>query len=188
MRQFAAARACARSCLEALGAPAGPLLRTPSGAPAWPAGLIGSITHCDGYRGAVAAPGTTVEALGIDAEPALPLPHGVLGLVASPAERRSLTQLAAHSPGVPWDRLLFSAKEAVYKAWHPVSGRWIGCADVEVRLAPAPSPSGPAADDDLVTGALRARVRTAASNEAGARYSGRWAAGSGLLLTAVTGH
>ena len=38
---------------------------------------------------------------------------------------------------VCWDRLLFSAKESVYKAWHPVAGSWLGFEDVEVELAPA---------------------------------------------------
>lgn len=74
-RQFATARACARRCLADLGHAPVPLLPGPGGAPAWPPGVVGSITHCDGYRAAVADHRTHTSALGIDAEPAGPLPR-----------------------------------------------------------------------------------------------------------------
>ena len=37
-----------------------------------------------------------------------------------PAKRARLAALADALPGVAWDRLLFSAKESVYKAWAPI--------------------------------------------------------------------
>ena len=54
--------------------------------PLWPAGVVGSITHCDGYRAAAVARATDLATVGIDAEPHEPLPDGVLAAIALPAE------------------------------------------------------------------------------------------------------
>ncbi|MFE4641296.1 4'-phosphopantetheinyl transferase [Streptomyces sp. NPDC056730] len=169
--QFATARACARRALTELGLAPVPLLPGAGGAPRWPDGVVGSITHCDGYRAAVAARAADVAALGIDAELAGPLPRGVLGLVASAGERAALERLAAERPGVYWDRLLFSAKEAVYKAWFPSTGRWLGFAEAEVRLAP--------------TGTFTAKLTPTTPPPRGAalRFSGRWLTRGDLLVT-----
>lgn len=171
-RQFATARTCARRSLAELGLEPAPLLPGPGGAPQWPAGVVGSITHCDGYRAAVVARTTDVAALGIDAEPAEPLPHGVLGLVASDGERAAVERLAAGRPEVPWDRLLFSAKEAVYKAWFPATGRWLGFADARVE------PS----DDGTFLACLHPADPPV---HAPTHYAGRWLVRGELLLTAV---
>ncbi|MFJ9143216.1 4'-phosphopantetheinyl transferase family protein [Streptomyces griseus] len=190
VRRFAAARACAHQCLDRLAVAPGPLLRTAAGGPAWPAGVVGSITHCAGYRGAVAARAEVWAALGVDAEPARPLPTGLLDLVATDPERRMVAGLSRSSPEVPWDRLLFSAKESVYKAWHPATGRWIGTLAVEVAFTA----------DGLFTARVRPertepppeRRRPAATGRGVPRpvggaysYPGRWHVGGGLLLTAV---
>ncbi|MEV6689038.1 4'-phosphopantetheinyl transferase superfamily protein [Streptomyces sp. NPDC051130] len=172
-RQFATARACARRCLAALGHSPAPLLPGPGGAPAWPAGVVGSITHCDGYRAAVADLSDRTSALGIDAEPAGPLPQGVLGLVTSAAERAHLRELAAAHRGVPWDRLLFSAKEAAYKAWYPATGVWLGFRDAAVALSP----------DGTFTCTLD--VPAAPGGSVDPVYHGRWSAGADLVLTVV---
>jgi hypothetical protein len=54
--EFAAGRVCARSALAELGAPLAPLGVRPDRSPDWPAGLTGSITHTQGFCGAVAHP------------------------------------------------------------------------------------------------------------------------------------
>lgn len=133
-REFAAGRACARAALVALGRPVEPIGRDPDRAPRWPAGVVGSITHCAGYVAAAVAAVATARSLGVDAEPNQPLPADVLATVASATERR---WLAAAPPGpVCWDRLLFSAKESVYKAWRPLAGTWLGFEDVELTIDP----------------------------------------------------
>ncbi|MFI8768225.1 4'-phosphopantetheinyl transferase superfamily protein [Streptomyces sp. NPDC053792] len=131
-REFATARLCAHRALAALGVAAAPLLRGRRGAPAWPAGTVGSITHCAGYRGAAVAPAARFLALGIDAEPHAPLPSGVGEAVAFGPEPARLRALAARRPDIAWDRLLFSAKESVYKAWSGYGGTWLGFEDAEV--------------------------------------------------------
>ena len=57
-------------------------------------------------------------------------------LIATPAEK---ARLAATEPGPDspnWDRLLFSAKEAVYKAWFPLVGEWLDHQQAEVSFHP----------------------------------------------------
>src|SRR2546423_6154826 len=110
-REFATGRAVARQALAALGVAPVPLARGPGGEPGWPAGVVGSITHCAGYRGAAVAPATRAASVGIDAEPDAPLPDGVLDLVSLPAERAALSTWS----GLSSDRLLLFAQESVCK-------------------------------------------------------------------------
>jgi 4'-phosphopantetheinyl transferase EntD len=162
--EFATVRLCARDALRTLGMPAVPLLPGDGGAPGWPAGVVGSMTHCAGYRAAAVARRTDLAGVGIDAEPDEPLPDGVLDLVAAP------TELAGLPVGGPcWDRVLFCAKEALYKAWFPLTGRWLGFDEARVTLAP--------------DGTFTARVLV--DDPVWTTFTGRWLAAPGLLLAAV---
>jgi 4'-phosphopantetheinyl transferase EntD len=163
--EFTAGRACARTALAALGLPAAPVLTGRAGEPRWPAGVTGSITHCAGYRACAAARIADVAAIGIDAEPDAGLPAGLIESVAGRAERAWIARRAASGPAVCWDRLLFSAKEAVGKLWYPLTGHWPGFGQVAVFPA--------------ATGTFEAHV-------AGSRLAGRWLARGGLIVTAVT--
>ena len=128
--EFASARRCAREALAAHGFPPAPLLSGPRGEPLWPDGMVGSITHCRGYRAAAVGRRDRALTVGVDAEPDEPFPMHVTGRVVRPAEERRLARLARNQPSVPWHRLLFSAKEAVFKAWYPLTRRWLGFLDV----------------------------------------------------------
>lgn len=169
--EFATARRCARNALGELGIAPGPLLRGPGGAPAWPPGVRGSMTHCAGYRAAVVGRSGEITALGVDAEPARPLPDGVLGMVTSPEERDRLAALAVAAPEVCWDRLLFCAKEAVYKAWFPLTGTWLGFREATVDL-----------DTD---GGFHARLHPVADSDGPRELAGRWLTRDGLVLAAI---
>ena len=92
--EFATGRRCARSALGALGLAPAPILPGQAGAPQWPSGIVGSITHCAGYRAAAVAQTSEVMTIGLDAEPAQWLPGDVLELVALPGERARLRDLA----------------------------------------------------------------------------------------------
>ncbi|MEU8803572.1 4'-phosphopantetheinyl transferase superfamily protein [Spirillospora sp. NPDC048819] len=167
--EFTTVRWCARRALAELGVPHAPITRGERGAPRWPDGVVGSMTHCDGYRAAAVARAGEMTALGIDAEPHAPLPGGVLGTIAREEELPLLDGLRRTSPDVHWDRLLFSAKEAVYKAWFPVTGRWLGFEDAALTLDPG--------------GTFTARLLVRDSPFAG--FQGRWTAGNGLIATAI---
>ncbi|WP_042454714.1 4'-phosphopantetheinyl transferase family protein [Streptacidiphilus jiangxiensis] len=136
LKEFATARRCAMDALEALGAPAVPPAKLASGAPHWPTGVVGSITHTTGYRAVAVARSCDYRSLGVDAEPAVPLRPGLLEGVTCPEERAELLRLEAVDPQTPWDKLLFSAKEAVYKAWRPVVDTPLGFQDVRVGFDP----------------------------------------------------
>ena len=178
-REFTTGRECARIALGKLGVAPAPILTGERGAPQWPPGVVGSITHCDGYRAAAVAHARDVAAIGLDAEPHAPLPAGVLDVISLPAERARLTALAAlassATPGeraaVCWDRLLFSAKESVYKAWFPLTGRWLGFEDADVTIE--------------TDGTFTARLQPMAQPPWPASFAGRWLADGGLILTAI---
>jgi 4'-phosphopantetheinyl transferase EntD len=174
--EFTTARACARTALARLGRPAVAVPRGPGGAPQWPEGVIGSITHCDGYRAAAVGLTSDVVSMGVDAEPNEPLPdHGMLELVALSQERVRLGELAAEVPGICWDRLLFSAKESVYKTWFPLARSWLGFESADIVIDPR---GGTFAARLLVPGPL---VNGTPLTQLG----GRWLADQGLLVTAV---
>lgn len=171
-REFATGRSCARRAIALLGGPPVPIGRGEHGEPLWPHGVIGSITHCDGYRGAAVAPADALSTIGIDAEPRQPLPPGLLGSIAVPAEIEQIRELTCGDPDTPWDRLLFSAKESLYKAWFPLRRRTCGFRQVVVSLRPrSESFFGCATDggEDPVIG-----------------LGGRWLLTEQHILTAVT--
>lgn len=173
-REFATTRRCAREALAALGYPAAPVLPGDGGAPAWPEGVVGSITHCLGYRATVVAPRTALSTIGIDAEPNDPLPAGVLASIARPDEERAVHQLLEAAPLIHWDRLLFSAKESVYKAWFPLTRRRLEFDQVTITF-------------HRVTGRFDAQLHTEAVVEGRplTGFTGRFLAEKGLLLSAV---
>jgi 4'-phosphopantetheinyl transferase EntD len=175
-REFATARGCARAALARLGQPPVAVLPGPGGAPQWPEGVTGSITHCAGYRAAAVGLTTDVASLGVDAEPNEALPdHGMLELIALGEERVRLDELAASVPGICWDRLLFCAKESVYKAWFPLARCWLGFESADIVIDPR---GGTFTSRLLVQGPILNGIPLT-------QMSGRWLADKGLLVTAV---
>jgi 4'-phosphopantetheinyl transferase EntD len=134
VREYTIARSCARRALGKLGRPEVPILRGPKRQPLWPDGVVGSITHTRGYCAAAVARADEVLTVGIDAEQHDVLPDGVLGVVTLPEEREMLAALPADD--VHWDRILFSAKESVYKAWFPLTEKWLGFGDARLIFYP----------------------------------------------------
>ncbi|MEU1403053.1 4'-phosphopantetheinyl transferase superfamily protein [Streptomyces sp. NPDC005728] len=179
-REFTAVRVCARRAMEKLGVPPQPVLTGERGAPDWPDGLTGSMTHCDGYRAAALVRAADLASLGIDGESHAPLPDGVFDTIALPAEQHRQRTLCADLPDVHWDRLLFSAKESVYKAWFPLTRAWLDFSEADIELVPEPGPG--------TRGRFHARLLVPGPVVDGVRldaFEGSWLVGSGLVLTAV---
>ncbi|KOG36243.1 MULTISPECIES: 4'-phosphopantetheinyl transferase family protein [Streptomyces] len=173
--EFTTVRLCARRALASLGLPPAPLVPGRRGLITWPGGVSGSMTHCAGFRAAAVARTEVAASLGIDAEPNLPLPAGVLAAVSRPREAAALAGLARRRPDVHGDRLLFSAKESVFKTWYPLTGRELEFEEAEVEFDPA--------------GGFSARLLVPGPVVAGRRhdtFSGRWTVGRGFVLTAIT--
>ena len=174
-REFVTSRACARDALAQLDHPRQAIPAGPKGEPLWPTGIVGSITHCDGYRACAVARAVDLVTLGVDAEPNRPLPPGLLPDIALPEERELLRDLTRRSPGTHWDRLLFSAKESIYKAWFPLAERWLGFEDAVVSI-------------DLQRGRFSAHLLVPGPLVDGVelrRFDGRWLATDGLVMAAI---
>jgi 4'-phosphopantetheinyl transferase EntD len=174
-REFTTARACVRAALAKLGLPPVPIVPGLRGAPQWPPGVVGSITHCAGYRASAVARDRDVITIGMDAEPHEPLPSGVLEAIAYGGEQARLAALRAVRPEVCWDRMLFSAKESVYKAWFPLTRRWLGFEEASVTIHPVNRTftaqllvDGPVVNGVALTG-----------------FEGRWLVSDGLIATAI---
>ncbi|WP_030740096.1 4'-phosphopantetheinyl transferase family protein [Streptomyces sp. NRRL F-5135] len=174
-REFTTVRFLARRALRRLGEAPVPLLPDRRGAPSWPAGVVGSMTHCEGYRAAVVARSPRTAAVGIDAEPDAPLPEGVRDVVTLPGERARLDALAARDPRVSWDRLLFSAKESVFKVWYPLTRRELDFTEAEIEIDPSDRTFLARL---LVPGPVIGELQVT-------QFPGRWIASRGLVATAV---
>jgi 4'-phosphopantetheinyl transferase EntD len=174
--EFITVRYCARQALGELGLPPVPILKGDKGEPCWPDGVVGSLTHCEGFRGAVVGRSAEVRSVGIDAEPHGVLPNGVLNAISLPAERSELVELPA---GLHWDRILFCAKEATYKTWYPLTHRWLGFEDAHITFSVDATGAG---------GAFESRILIDPAAESGpplTALSGRWSVDKGLVLTAI---
>jgi 4'-phosphopantetheinyl transferase EntD len=136
-REFVTARRCAREALAKLGHAPVPIRSGPNREPQWPVGLVGSITHTVGFRAAAVAPRSVFASIGIDTEQNGRLPDGVEESITLPGEPEMLVALNCAFPATHWGRLLFSAKESIYKAWYPLTGRWLGFEDARLTIDPA---------------------------------------------------
>jgi len=106
------------------------------------------------------------------------LPDGVLDAISLPEERSEIPRKL--SAGLHWDRILFCAKEATYKAWFPLTRRWLGFEDAHITFeADGPgSAVGSFVSRILIDGeALSGPPLTA--------LRGRWLVDRGLVLTAI---
>jgi 4'-phosphopantetheinyl transferase EntD len=194
--EFITVRHCARLALQELGQQPVPILKGDKGEPRWPDGIVGSLTHTQGFRGAVVARQAAVRSVGIDAEPHDVLPDGVLDAIAIAAERAEMTTLPR---GMHWDRILFCAKEATYKAWYPLTRRWLGFEDAHVVFDTDPpgddagraAARGGAGQSDFgvqTSGQFVSKILVDGATLSGPALSalrGRWSVQRGLVLTAI---
>lgn len=143
-------------------------------APVWPDGVVGSITHTQGFASAAVADGSVVRSVGVDSEVTFTVERArrLGGHFARPGELEALA-------GGAWDEAViatavFSAKESVYKCLHPFVQEFFGFQAAEVIEV--------AAD-----GALRVRLVEALTGEFGEGYElrGRVAVTEGHVHTAV---
>jgi 4'-phosphopantetheinyl transferase EntD len=128
-RASGAARIVARQLLAKLGMTGCALPKGQGGAPIWPSAIVGSMSHDSRIAIAAIAQRSNFGGLGIDIEPAEALPPELLDLVATPQERAAIAEDPYQG------RLLFAAKEAVYKAVYPLDRVFLDHHDVRVSLS-----------------------------------------------------
>ncbi|MFG2603311.1 4'-phosphopantetheinyl transferase [Streptomyces sp. NPDC048514] len=175
--EFTAGRWCAHRALAALGGAPAAVPRGPRGAPVWPMGVVGSITHCAGFRAAAVCRSRDASGLGLDAEPAEPLPARVRARMLTARETALADGMRRRLPRLPVDRLLFSAREAAYKAWPPAGTGPPPLRALSVESVTEPGPGAPAGDF-----VVRLPDGWAPGDP---RLHGRWHAAAGLLVTCV---
>ena len=178
--EYAAGRRCARAALAQLGVAACALPSRSDRTPQWPEGYTGSISHTATRCVAVAVRLDTVASVGIDVEPAL-LADAALYPFICRADQ--LAELAARTelPLPAWMALVFSAKEAFYKAYYPLMQRFLEFDEVRVTF------SVDADSDGVMSGSFRADVDGAAQPlPAGLKAQGCWLRDGEHVYTGVT--
>ena len=169
--EFAAGRLCASAALKALGASTVHVGRQTGGAPIWPEGMIGSISHTDDVAVAAATPSRMARAIGLDIEQVGAVQPDTWGIIFSDIERQRLSEAGPKAQG----RLataLFAAKEAFYKAQWPVTQEWLDFMDVEI-------------DVDGTAFSVIPRARRAWTKCFGGRLTGRLAETKDVIIAAV---
>ena len=128
-REFATGRYLARKAMEQLGIARGPVVRDEDRRPIWPADCLGSISHTNVFALAAVAREQACKGVGVDLE------EGDRVVTQLHDKLFTAWERSAYPQGDPrWPGLLFSAKEAGYKAVNPVVGRFIGFQEVEVDV------------------------------------------------------
>ena len=173
---FAAGRASAREALGALGAPMIAMPVGQGGAPVWPDGFVGSITHTDAFCATVAARAHHAISLGLDAESAEPLAPGLEGRVCGPGDYPP-SKSRVTCADVAWPKLVFSIKEAFYKCQYPLTRRFLDFRAATVSFAPAQTSHG-------------GRFKVSSGRQPGEtapwpRCSGSWRIFDGLIIAGV---
>lgn len=129
-REFAAGRRAARAALAGIGMAPAAIPMGPDRAPVWPKGATGTLSHGAGTCLALAGRIVDWAGLGLDLEPAEPLPGNILHLICTPAERDTVTR----DQTALLARQIFCAKEAAYKAQYTQSRTMLEFHDLEVTF------------------------------------------------------
>lgn len=166
--EFATGRELARTLLRRMGCEVSELLRDDDRVPCWPERVVGSISHCDDLCVVAIAPSTDYRGIGLDVEPDEPVKEGVERIVCRPGERTWLESVP------PLERprrikLIFSVKEAVYKAFYPELRTFWSFQDVETEI-------------DLEAGSFKASLPEGTEVR---EIEGRVARREGWILSAV---
>ena len=127
---FSLGRAAARDALAQLGIVGEVAVgRGRGGEPLWPLGIVGSISHAGDVAVAVVGAAAEYVGIGVDVERRSPgLSERGARLVCRPAEM----EWALGEDGALRRTMLFSAKEAIFKALYPIEQVWFGFGDAEL--------------------------------------------------------
>lgn len=155
-REFRAGRHAAHALFKQLGIEHPDLLKGVQREPAWPAGWVGSISHTTGFCAVILAPANEASSVGLDVELATPLSPELLDLICLPQELEQIALLRQqHDSQLPYEKLIFSAKESVHKAYFPLNHHTLDFLDARIDLewdsgtflatvlAPGPTPKVP---------------------------------------------
>ena len=132
-REFIAGRFCAHKAMVLANIPPEYIPIGGKGEPIWPSNVVGSITHSHGYAATAVARKSDIISLGLDAEIDEPLSSKVLRRISNDQEQewaKTVGGTLMEHPG----KILFSAKEATYKAWYPITHEWLGFKEARINF------------------------------------------------------
>jgi 4'-phosphopantetheinyl transferase EntD len=175
-REFTAGRIAARTALCTLGMPACPIPVGPHRAPQWPVGVVGSISHCDGFCLAVVGRKNIISGIGVDVEENTPLPKDTLHIICDQTERYNIARSLQHSVADP-GKIYYCAKEAFYKSVYPLTGIFFDFLDVQISLSP-PNSYG--------IGSFTPAVKASPDFLVGYIITGRWTCCEGFIFAGAT--
>lgn len=137
-REFSIGRCCVRQALGELGFTNTPILHDKNGAPLWPQGIVGSITHSTAYAAAAVAEKSRLQGLGIDMETVSRVSSRITDKILTATEKTALQSLSDPAEQQRLLSLYFSAKEAIYKCLHPLLQCRIGFKDARIECESDP--------------------------------------------------
>ncbi len=139
-REFRAGRHSAHSLFDRLNISCTELLKGQQREPAWPQDWVGSISHTDGFCGLVLAAKSRFQSIGFDVEQATPLKEEIFTMICRPEELDHIAALQLKSgqkfASVPFDKLVFSAKESVHKTYFPLNYHTLDFLDARIEFEP----------------------------------------------------
>lgn len=165
LTEFTAGRVAARRALAELGVAECALPRGAGGAPVWPAGVVGSLSHSTGMVAAVVARAGAVAGLGVDLEAVDDRAEGMADMICVAGEAEAAR---AWEAGI---LRVFSAKEAAYKAMYPRVGAFFGFDSMQIAL-----------QGDGFSGRV---LRDLGPVRAGTVVEGRQAMAAGFVVSAI---
>jgi 4'-phosphopantetheinyl transferase EntD len=167
-QEFATGRVLARGLLDGLGYPDFELLREEDRTPGWPAQVVGSITHSKAFCVVAVGRATEFRGVGIDLEPDKSTDSDIERVVCRGPEHDWVASAGEADRGRRC-RIVFSVKEAVYKAFYPRTRTFWSFQDVGVSI-------------DLEAGSYLAELPEGTGL---AKVTGRVACRSGWIVSAV---
>lgn len=170
--EFTAGRTAAREAMATLGLTPRPVPMAPDRAPIWPTGIVGSLSHADGFAAAALADDAHLVAIGLDLEEDTPLEQPLWGEIMVADERAFLSARPASEQG-RHAKLVFSAKECAYKCQYPLTGELLDFH--ALRVDPDPGSGRFTATFQIQVGRFGK----------GAVLEGRFACGHGLIATSI---
>ena len=131
--EFGTARVCARRALTALGVQDAALVPYPDRSPRWPKGIVGSLSHCPDLCMAAVTAAPHIYGVGIDIEIDEPLDYKLENMICTEGERNFVNSRSRSERG-RISKLIFCAKEAVYKCQYPLTKTFLDFQDIELDL------------------------------------------------------
>lgn len=173
--EFSLGRYCSRRALSKFKLESEPILRNPdTREPCWPESVRGSITHSEGHAAAAVGLDKDISGVGIDMESlSRSINFSIRRHICVETERKYLESLSPEQANRDL-RIIFSAKESIFKCLFPISRTYLYFQDATVTINEKNS------GFSFILSKACAGV-----TPAGFQHSGKYSIEENLLLTSI---